>query len=126
MIKIIRKTLVLLLSLIICASMIPAVFATNSSLNNFKPVNNYNNKFNDAEGWYKNDIINAFILGIVKGNTDTTYNPGGDITVAETLTIAARIHSIYTTGKDELTNGNPWYQPYVSIMSKLGLHKRNN
>ena len=75
----------------------------------------FQGQFSDvpANQWFTNNVANAFSLGLMKGNSSTTFNPYGDVTVAEAVAMAARIHSIYTTGSENFTQGTPWYQCYL-------------
>ena len=75
----------------------------------------FQGQFSDvpANQWFTNNVANAFSLGLMKGNSATTFNPYGDVTVAEAIAMAARIHSIYTTGTENFTQGTPWYQCYL-------------
>ena len=75
----------------------------------------FQGQFSDvpANQWFTNNVANAFSFGLMKGNSATTFNPYGDVTVAEAIAMAARIHSIYTTGTENFTQGTPWYQCYL-------------
>ena len=75
----------------------------------------FQGQFSDvpADQWFTNNVANAFSFGLMKGNSATTFNPYGDVTVAEAIAMAARIHSIYTTGTENFTQGTPWYQCYL-------------
>ena len=53
-----------------------------------------------ASQWFTKNVAGAVEFGLMKGNTPSTFNPYGDVTLAETITMAARIHSIYTTGAE--------------------------
>ena len=75
----------------------------------------FQGQFSDVptDQWFTNNVANAFSLGLMKGNSATTFNPYGDVTIAEAVAMAARIHSIYTTGSENFTQGTPWYQCYL-------------
>ena len=75
----------------------------------------FQGQFSDvpANQWFTNNVANAFSFGLMKGNSATTFNPYGDVTVAEAIAMAARIHSIYTTGTENFTQGTLWYQCYL-------------
>ena len=75
----------------------------------------FQGQFSDvpADQWFTNNVANAFSFGLMKGNSATTFDPYGDVTVAEAIAMAARIHSIYTTGTENFTQGTPWYQCYL-------------
>jgi len=90
--------------------------ANSDKLSNFKAVNQYQEgKFTDVPDnqWYAESVKTAYELGIVNGNSETTFNPEGNILLSETIAIASRIHSIYNTGKADFEASTPWYQSYV-------------
>jgi len=80
----------------------------------------FQGQFSDvpADQWFTNNVANAFSFGLMKGNSATTFDPYGDVTVAEAIAMAARIHSIYTTGSENFTQGTPWYQCYLDYAYK--------
>jgi len=100
-----------------------------ASMANFVKKNTYTGRmFSDVDEnkWYGFNqgkaIASAYEYGLMKGNSATSFNPTGDITVAEAITVAARVHSIYTTGKEDFAAGaTPWYQPYVdyAVQNKI-------
>ena len=69
-----------------------------------------------ANQWFTSGVASAFELGLMKGNSASTFNPYGDVTISEAITMAARIHSIYTNGSETIRaagTGEQWYQPYL-------------
>lgn len=99
------------------------------SLDNFKKVNNYpSGKFTDVatDAWYAQNVKEAYELDLVKGVSDASFNPSGNITVAEAVTLAARLHSIYCTGKSEFVQGMPWYEAYFEYAFSNGIIDRYN
>ena len=116
-----RRTLALLL----CAVMlfgtlsITASAAEANSLANFTKENTYENGiFPDVVNseWYFENVKTAYELGLMIGQGDR-FGTGSDITIGETVTLAARIHSIYAGDKADFTQGTPWYQVYVDYMT---------
>lgn len=98
------------------------------SMDNFLSKNTYTRgQFTDVDEtqWYGFDnqkvIADAYGYGLMKGNSATTFNPTGNVTLAEAITMAARVHSIYTTGTDDFTQGSPWYQVYVDYAIAKGI-----
>ena len=82
------------------------------SLDNFKKGASYPaGKFTDvpSNAWYIESVKAGYEYGLVKGSSETTFNPSGNMTVAEAVTLAARLHSIYYTGKADFAQGKPWY-----------------
>lgn len=87
----------------------------------------HQDQFDDvkANQWFSQNVADAFEMGLVKGVSNTEFNPYGDVTVAEAVTMAARIHSIYTTGNENFTsNGGMWYQVYLDYAYENGVISR--
>lgn len=79
-----------------------------------------NNQFKDVDEnkWYGANqtqaIKLAFRYGLMVGKGMENFDPEGGMTVAEALTIAARIHNIYNENEVEFNNNaKPWYKDYV-------------
>ena len=111
-----KKIIVAMISAVLSLSMAMTVFAASSGLDNFKSINQYQSgKFTDVAQteWYAESVKTAYEAGIVNGNSETTFNPEGNILISETIAIASRIHSIYNTGKADFEASTPWYQSYV-------------
>ena len=70
--------------------------------------------------WYYNDVAAAHKLGLIDGMTDTTFVPEGEMTLAQAITLAARMHCSATAG-GTLENGDPWYQTYVDYCLVHGI-----
>lgn len=81
-----RKLLVMLLAALMLAT---GAFAA------FEKVNTYENNFTDVPetSWYAGNVKSAYELGLMTGNSATTFNPNGNVTVAEAITMAARVHA---------------------------------
>ena len=97
-------------------------------MGNFRKVNSYTlSQYSDVDenAWYgyynQKAILNAFEYGLMRGDSDTTFKPTGNITIAEAITVAARVHCIYMTGEDDFTQGSPWYQVYVDYAIDNGI-----
>lgn len=86
-------------------------------LNNFSKSNNYvSGQFVDVpdDTWYADKIATAYQYGLMYGTSDTVFNPEGNITIAEAIAVACRLHSIYTNNNAEFPNNGVWYQSYVN------------
>ena len=89
----------------------------------FAPLRSYDSRFADVKSgdWFAPAVISAYEYGLLDGRGEKTFAPGGSVTIAELLTIAARLHAIYTTGSDEVISaakaGESWYQPYVDYLN---------
>jgi len=82
------------------------------------------NPFTDVTGddWFIDDLIYVVSIGLVKGKTLTSYAPDDNFTYAEAVTLAARMHQLYTTGDITLDNGSPvWYQSYIDYALENGI-----
>ena len=74
-----------------------------------------------AEEWFFQNVRDAFELGLMKGAGAGKFNPLGNISLAEAITVAARIHSLATTGEEKFEQGNPWYQVYADYALENGI-----
>lgn len=97
---------------------------TGIGLGNFKKVNTYApGTFTDVpeDQWYTSNVKSAYERNLVAGTSTTTFSPNSNISVVATITLAARIHSIYMTGKAEFQQSTPWYQSYVDYAMENGI-----
>ena len=118
-----KKILSLLLALTLLCGLMPAALAAES-MDNFGTAQTYPaGKFTDVSdsAWYAESVKTAYELGLVQGSSETTFNPDGNITIGSTIALAARLHSIYTTGSADFTQGDPWYQVYVDYAVDNGI-----
>lgn len=108
---------------------VPAVTMPNH-LDRFKRVKTYKNGiFQDvnAGAWYAENISAVYEFGLMKGTGERTFEPVKNVTVAETITLAARLHSTYYADGvlfDTYDGGN-WYDPYVNYMRNNNLLSEN-
>lgn len=94
----------------------------NVGLNNFIKYNKYENTFKDVQknDWYYDNVTSSYEYSLMKGKDEKTFDPKGNITIAETITVAVRINSIYFYEMPplfEMVEG-VWYEPYVSYASE--------
>lgn len=83
--------------------------------------------------WFTDNVASAYELGLMKGKSSRVFDPYGDVTLAETITMACRIHSIYTKGYEDIpqSNDEKWYQQYLdyayqnNIISWTAYHNAN-
>lgn len=84
--------------------------------NKFPIVNSYvEGQFKDVKktDWYASNVAKVYEFGLMKGTSSAAFDTKGTLTIAEAITMAARIHSFYNTGTESFPQGSPWYQPYV-------------
>ena len=120
---------ILTIALVITLSFEVQAFTT-VGLDNFENTNCYTDgMFTDVSpnAWYNSNIGSAFDFQLMNGIGDNKFNPEGSITLAETITIAARISYIYhcsvpfyIDSETEMTN---WYEPYVEYAISEGIIK---
>ena len=116
----------LLLAAILIVTALPAAaFAAQSAgLSNFAKTNTYaDGKFTDvkADDWFEKNVSAAYELNLMVGKGDDFFDTENNLTVAEAMTIAARLRSIYYTGKAEFEQGEPWYQVYANYCKINGV-----
>ena len=90
----------------------------------FPRVNVYSQgQFTDvpAGQWYTDSVKQAFELGLMVGESDNTFKPQDNVTVAQAITMAARVHSIYTTGAESFQPSGIWYQVYLDYAFQNGI-----
>ena len=75
--------------------------------------------------WFAKDVKKVYELGLMNGNSTTTFNPKGMFTVAEALTVAGRMHHLANGGSGTLpkTSG-AWYQGAVNYCLAQGIITR--
>ncbi|MCL2814041.1 MAG: S-layer homology domain-containing protein [Oscillospiraceae bacterium] len=86
------------------------------SFNVFQKVNTYiPGQFTDVDEdmWYDEAVATVYEYGLMAGKGGDEFDPAGNITVAEAITIAARVHNIYNGGSGEFEQSEPWHQAYV-------------
>lgn len=98
-------------------------FAVTPGLSNFRKVNVYQEgMFSDvgSDHWAKNNVKLAYEVGIMMG-AGSQFNLNNNVSEVEVITMAARLHSIYHTGKEEFQQGTPWYQCYLDYARENGI-----
>ncbi|MBO4950737.1 MAG: S-layer homology domain-containing protein [Clostridia bacterium] len=74
-----------------------SVLLATFSLAAFEKVNTYNNNFSDVadSNWFAENVKTAYELGFMNGKSEGKFDPDGNVTVAEGITMASRLHAIY-------------------------------
>lgn len=122
-----KRLMCLILALCTLLSLAPVAIAEEAAqpgFDNFKVVNPYQqDQFPDVsiDDWFFENVVTAYAMGLMKGNANGTFNPNGSVTIAEAVAIAARLHSIYTTGAENFVQGTPWYQVYADYAYQKGI-----
>lgn len=72
--------------------------------------------------WFAAAVKAGYELGLISGMSDGAFNPKGQLTIAQTVTMAARLHSIYYNGAEDIPKvDGPWYQSYMDYAYKNGI-----
>ena len=75
--------------------------------------------------WYAKDVASAYELGFVKGVDEKHYSPDTTVTVAEAITMACRVHSVYNDKAIAEVSGGKWYDMYVNYAKANGIITEN-
>ena len=116
-----KFTSLLLAVLTVLSLSVPAMAAEKSG---FQKVNTYTEgQFSDvpADAWCAANVKTAYEYGIMGGKTTTYFDVNGSLTVAQTIVMAARLHSGYNGKNTEFAAGDPWYQSYLDYAKKNGI-----
>ncbi len=124
-----KRLLSLLLILVLMCGLAPTVLAEDDPFSSFKKVIDYPvGQFADVAGddWFNPNVVWGYELGLIKGTSSTTFSPKKNITIAETITLAARLHKIYNDGYEDFVQGDPWFQVYVDYAAENGIIDRDD
>ncbi len=89
----------------------------------FTQTENYTQgQFKDVseKNWFAKDVESAYKLGFMNGTADDMFSPGGSVTVAQGITMAARANAAYN-GKAIPEVSGEWYQMYVDYAMENGI-----
>lgn len=117
-----KKLISSLLAMVLLAAL--CVPAHAAGLDNFQKVNTYSDgQFTDvsAANWYAENVEVAYEYGIMTGSAENFFNAAGNLSVAETIVMACRLHSTYHGNGAAFEAGAPWYRPYVDYAKKQGI-----
>ncbi len=79
-----------------------------------------NNTFTDVSSlnWFYSGVRTAYNKGIMLGCGDKTFRPNDNVSWAEAITIAARVHAAYNDNLiEEPRTGEAWYATYYRYCS---------
>ena len=87
----------------------PAQEETAEKASPFAPLRTYAGEFADVKSgdWFAPSVVSAYEYGLLSGRGNGAFAPGDNVTLAEMLTIAARLRVIYTTGGEEVPPRRP-------------------
>ncbi len=109
----------------LCASALAVLSLTAvTNAKSFTKTNEYTEgKFTDVpeKQWYAGEVKSAYELGFMNGQSDTLFAPEGNVTVAEGITMASRVHAIYNSKTIAEVTGGKWYDMYIAYAVENGL-----
>ncbi len=81
-------------------------------------------KFSDIPdgAWYASEVKNTYELGFMEGTDDNTFAPEDNVTLAQAITVAARVSAIYNGEQIPAAEGQ-WYQQYVNYAVQKGFYE---
>ncbi len=123
-----KRVFSLIVTAAIAFSSVSAFAATGGKMDNFLTRNTYSQEvYSDIapDSWYKNNVKQCYELALMLGDGNGNFNPEGYVTLAEAITMAARIYNIYYggTGNFDTSVGTKWYDSVVNYAEKSGIIK---
>lgn len=121
-----RRILPMILAAILLTAVLPQTGSAAGM--DLAPVRTYQGQFADVQptDWYYDNVAALYALGLTDGQGSTDYFvPAADITIAEAVTMAARLRSLYMYGDSEegpaAYDGSNWYAPYTAYAKAMGI-----
>lgn len=120
-----------LISLLIALTFITPTSAISKSgtTENFKKVATYTQgQFIDVPdtAWFASYVKEAYEHGAMTGISESYFNPTGNLSIAETITIACWLNTTYYYGDDainqyDFSGSSLWYLPFVDYAKENGI-----
>jgi len=111
--------------LIIISILTFTAFADGESI--FEKQNSYNNEFHDISenDWFFNNVVASYEYGMLKGKGINTFAPNDNISYAEVIALACRLHTKYKDINYDFSGENLWYEPYILYAKNYGIIATN-
>ncbi len=107
-------------------SCLAAAFALSlTSFAAFERINTYTQDIFDdvpSTAWYSKEVANTYELGLMNGKGNGIFEPSGNVTLAEAITMASRCCAIHN-GEEIQPSEGTWYKMYVDYAMKKGFVK---
>ncbi len=115
-----KRLTALVLSLAMVLTLCVPAFAAQEG---WSRVTTYHNQFQDVppDSWFGDSVRTAYEYGIMTGTSDTAFNPGGTVTFAEAVALAARLVSVYAGEPIPEEASSPWYRKYADVLYDHGV-----
>ena len=79
-----------------------------------------------ANEWYAAEVASTYELGLMNGVGGGLFEPEGNVTVAEAVTMAARAAAIHAGDTIDTASAGEWYAPYVNYAVAKGFVKEGD
>ena len=104
------------------------VYGAVNAIYQFQKTKEYNDNFNDVKqsDWYYASAAKAYAYDLVNGKSDTKFDPSGNITIAEAITMASKLNSYGMYGELSASiqmEADPWYTLFVRYAETKGIIK---
>jgi hypothetical protein len=122
--NIMKKTISFILSFMLTISLIATPAFAEAGMSNFKRTLSYTEgKYTDVSSsdWFSKNVADAYEYNLMQGMSENTFGASSYVRISEAVAMAARLHSIYTTGKADFSMSTPWYKSYVDYALANGI-----
>lgn len=72
------------------------------------------------DAWYAQNVQVVAEMGLFSGKGDGRFAPNDNVTIAETIKLAAGLHAELTYGDYTFRQGTPWYKVYENYLNEAG------
>ncbi|NLK87132.1 MAG: S-layer homology domain-containing protein [Clostridiaceae bacterium] len=117
------KLLFLVVAILLCC-----ITVTANAETIFKDVNSFDeaNFIDIPDDWSKDSIKLCYTIGLMSGRGNQRFAPNEPVTLAEAITVAARIRDKFSGGEGVFSSGSAkWYDNSVDSAIKAGIISRN-
>jgi len=108
----------------ILVSVLTAVLLS-TSVGAYTAQRSYNGEFYDVSSgaWYYDEVASAYSLGLISGKSANSFDPDGNLTLAETIKLAASCHQLISSGaaSNIASPTSNWYDGYVDYATTNGI-----
>ena len=93
------------------------------AVNPFRRLRTYTANFTDVpqSSWFSAYVASAYEYALANGTAANKFSPDGSFTVAQALTAAANIHTVYYGKAVDTAGAKTWYEPYVAYCIANGI-----
>ncbi len=86
-------------------------------------IRSYGGHFQDVRpgDWFYTAVAGAYETGFVDGRSPVLYEPEGNVTAAEAVTLCARFLSLYYDDRWDFGSSGAWYEGYYDYLRRWGI-----